>query len=158
MKSFNLMVITTIFFIACPMNAFEFKGIKSGMTSEEVSLITGSSGLSLTKEQAEDWLNKTGYMPSIGISEGVSFEYGHDKKLYSMTIKFAPPNMFLRSKARDGGRDLFYSEVCNDGVEVKRNNNYDSSQYIECRLLDSKELARSIKFYRDEYANLVLSD
>lgn len=156
MKFINLMIIITIMFMPFSINAFEFKGVKSGMTSEEVSSITGSSG-SLSKGEAENWLNKTKYMPSIGISEGVSFEYGHDKKLYGMTIKFAPPNMFMRGKARDGGRDLFYSEVCNDGVEVKRNNR-NNSQYIECRILDSKELARSIKYYRDEYANLVLSN
>ena len=157
MKSFNLVAITTIIFMSYPINAFEFKGVKSGMTSEEVSLITGSSGSSLNKEQAEDWLNKTGYMPSIGISEGVSFDYGHDSKLYGMTIKFSPPNMFMRGKARDGGRDLFYSEVCNDGVEVVTDR-YDSSQHIECSILDSTELARSIKHYKDEYKNLVLSN
>ena len=157
MKFFNLMAIITITFMSFSINAFEFKGVKSGMTSEEVSSITGSSGTSLNKEQAENWLNKTKYMPSIGISEGVSFEYGHDKKLYGMTIKFSPPNMFLRGKARDGGRDLFYSEVCNDGVKVSKKG-YDNSQYIECSILDSSELARSIKYYKDEYKNLVLSN
>ena len=65
--------------------------------------------------------------------------------------------MVMRCKARDGGRDLFSSEGCNDGGEVKRNNR-NNSQYIECRILDSKELARSVKYYRDEYANLVLSN
>ena len=154
MKSFKLMVIPSIIFMAFSINAFEFKGVKSGMTREEVSAITGKESF-LNNEEAEGWLNKTGYMPSIGISKGVSFAYDHDGKLYGMTIKFSPPNMFFRGKARDGGRDLFYSEVCNDGYEVKGTT---GSQYIECRLLDAKLLKKSIKFYRDEYANLVLSD
>ena len=150
MKYFNTVIFV---FLSFSLNAFEFKGIESGMTREQVAEITGVDG-NLDKQEAENWLNKTGY--SIGISEGVTFEYTHDKKLYEMIIDFTPPNMFLRGKARDGGRDLFYSQVCSEVEVITRR--YDNSQYIQCSILDEKELQRSIEYYRDEYENLVLSN
>lgn len=152
MKTIKGMTLVLIASLSFSVSAFEFKGIKSGMTKEEVSAIAGGE-YSLDKEEAEGWLNRTG--DSSGISEGVSFEYTHDGKLYGMTIKFSPPNMFLRGKARDGGRDLFYSEICNDGYKVATNR-YTDKQYLECNMVDERELARAIKHYRDEYADKVL--
>ena len=152
MKILNGMMFIFITLLSFSISAFEFKGIKSGMVKEEVSAITGGE-YSLDKEEAEGWLNRTG--DKTGISEGVSFEYTHEGRLYGMTIEFTPPNMFLRGKARDGGRDLFYSEICNDGYKVVTNR-YNDKQHLECSMVDKQELTRAIKHYRDEYANKVL--
>jgi hypothetical protein len=160
MKTLNFITIIFITLFSFSINAddkrvINFKGIKSGMTPEEVSSITGVTGSKVggtvwkqSHKQVNSWFKEQD--DSSNIVEDVYFRYTHDSKLYGMTINFTYQK-YRYGEAEIAGRDLFYSQICNDGHRLQSNN-----KLVTCRIVDSQQLRRAAIYYKNGYSQLVL--
>ena len=71
--------------ISIDTNAFEFKGIKSGMTKEEVESASGIvGGVAPSESERKAWLPE---LSKIAI-DTIDFAYNHENKLWRIVINF----------------------------------------------------------------------
>ena len=115
MKKILLGIIAINFaLISLDTNAFEFKGIKSGMTVEEVNTL----GLPLSADKNDTyWMDAYSLRQWIPNSElkRIDFTFDRNGKLYRLKIAFVPSVMDITALA---GETLAVKEICrNRNVE-----------------------------------------
>lgn len=142
MKKYLMTLCLTILFTNS-LSAFEFKGVKSGMSLEEVTEVVGTeisySGKTLDDEEASAWL------PLIKPYE-VEFLFNKDKKLWRLTIVD-----HQGSVTSSVGRKNALKKVCDTVDEDRLQLGSGSYKYwvntYKCFFIDSKLFDEDVKHY-----------
>jgi len=125
------------------LSAFEFKGVKSGMSMEEVSEVVGTevtySGKTLSDDQAKVWLPKI--MPYE-----VEFLFNKDDKLWRLTIVDQRGGV-----TSSVGRKNALQKVCDSVDEDRLQQGSGSYKYwvntYKCFFIDSRLFTEDVKHY-----------
>ena len=120
-------------FISFTTDAFEFKGIKSGMTQKEVEKI-----VSTTPRGLKDWV------PNVRIS-GAIFHYTNEGKLWGINLYIVKYRDTL-GRAANAGYENALKEFCNTYTEIIDGVNGKHS----CLIKDEVLYRESVEWYKRE--------
>ena len=135
MKLLILIIFFTLSPLALAGNSFDYHGIKSGMTEDEVNKIIGCTEKCTTME--DDELKNFFGESKPPLLSGIVFAYTSDKKLWRIQLKFMSAK--LGSNAAHAAQTRALEELYPD-AELKReteNNKYFSLEYVYAMMIDN---------------------
>jgi len=145
----NILVFNLLLLFSFSAYAFEFKGVQSGMSPEEVSAVIGVEVLESTTidvEKAKIWLPKIKPFKA-------GFRFTNDNKLWRIVITDSQGSF-----ARGAGRKNILEKICSEVDEGTHkvgsgNYSYDFDTY-ECFFIDTALFKQDIKFYETKTLEL----
>ena len=144
MKNLLIGIIAINFaFISLDTNAWEFKGIESGMTVEEVNAIIPSQ---LEKRDEEEiylltYAEVGKWLPSLKpLIDDMFFRFDHNGKLFYLLIEFDESKNTMETI----GYEEAYKQVCDD-VKVKT----DDRGGVNCIFTDNALYNDNVKHYKE---------
>jgi hypothetical protein len=145
----NILVFNLLFLFSFSAYAFEFKGVQSGMSPEEVSAVIGSEvtkSTTIYDDKAKIWLPKI-----TPIKAG--FRFTNDNKLWRIVI-----TDYKGSFADAAGKKNILEKICSDVDEGTHKIGSGSYSYnmdtYECFLIDTALFKQDIKFYETKTLEL----
>lgn len=139
MKNLLLGIIAiNLTFISVNTHAFEFEGVKSGMTKEEIiALGIKFDGVRSKKLDQVNWKSIIDWVPHLDVDEAV-FVFDHNLKLYGLNITFEPSD---DSTAASIGERRAVQEFCNAEY-------FESILEFGCNYRDDDLLRDAIEHYK----------
>ena len=153
MKNYFFVIILCI--TSFTLNAFEYHGLKSGMSKEEVQSILKckySSSCSFGDDDSEDNIALDAFFGEIKPYQlkEISFAYTNDNKLWRIILKFEKPMFGI---ARPAGFKTALEEKYPDTSleeETDRSGFLPKTLY-SAFLIDAELFARDVKYWHDKY-------
>lgn len=149
MKFLALLIILTLSPSLLAGESFDYHGIKSGMTKDEVNKIIGCTEQCYTmdSDKIKEFFGESKKPPLL--SE-IEFAYTSDSKLWRIRLKFTSANLISLAASYAQTRAL---EELYPDAELKReteSNKYFSIEYVHAMMIDSSLFeADAEKIYQD---------